>query len=49
MSEEAADTAVVAAGLAGAVVVMDRLWHFGGWERTQTHEIGHSSSRRTVV
>lgn len=32
------DTAVVAAGLAGAVEVMDRLWHFGGWEVTQTHD-----------
>ncbi|WP_278261294.1 MazG family protein [Nocardia sp. AG03] len=40
MSEqtERADTAVVAAGLADAVEVMDRLWHFGGWERTQTHD-----------
>lgn len=28
----------VAAGLADAVEVMDRLWHFGGWERTQTHD-----------
>ncbi|WP_280221084.1 MazG family protein, partial [Nocardia neocaledoniensis] len=35
---EAADTAVVAAGLAGAVEVMDRLWNFGGWETTQTHD-----------
>ncbi|MFR9752944.1 MazG family protein [Nocardia sp. 004] len=33
-----ADTALVAAGLAGAVDVMDRLWHFGGWEVTQTHD-----------
>lgn len=32
------DTAVVAAGLTGAVEVMDRLWHFGGWEVTQTHD-----------
>ncbi|MFC4125712.1 MazG family protein [Nocardia rhizosphaerae] len=32
------DTAVVAAGLAGAVEVMDRLWNFGGWETTQTHD-----------
>ncbi len=32
------DTAVIAAGLAGAVEVMDRLWHFGGWEVTQTHD-----------
>lgn len=37
-AREAADTAVVAAGLAGAVEVMDRLWHFGGWESTQTHD-----------
>ncbi|GAD84015.1 MazG family protein [Nocardia asteroides NBRC 15531] len=37
-AQEAADTAVVAAGLAGAVEVMDRLWHFGGWETTQTHD-----------
>ncbi|WP_280344502.1 MazG family protein [Nocardia neocaledoniensis] len=35
---EARDTAVVAAGLAGAVEVMDRLWNFGGWETTQTHD-----------
>ncbi|WP_085997127.1 MazG family protein [Nocardia pneumoniae] len=32
------DTALVAAGLAEAVEVMDRLWHFGGWEVTQTHD-----------
>lgn len=32
------DAAVVAAGLAGAVEVMDRLWKFGGWEVTQTHD-----------
>lgn len=32
------DTAVVAAGLTGAVEVMDRLWNFGGWEVTQTHD-----------
>lgn len=38
MSQEQADTAVVAAGLADAVEVMDRLWNFGGWERTQTHD-----------
>ncbi|MEV0331731.1 MazG family protein [Nocardia sp. NPDC050717] len=37
-ASEAADTAVVAAGLAGAVEVMDRLWNFGGWETTQTHD-----------
>ena len=34
----AADTAAVAAGLTGAVEVMDRLWRFGGWEVTQTHD-----------
>lgn len=33
-----AETATVAAGLAGAVEVMDRLWRFGGWEVTQTHD-----------
>ncbi|MFD3594615.1 MazG family protein [Nocardia sp. NPDC058640] len=38
VSQEQADTAVVAAGLADAVEVMDRLWNFGGWERTQTHD-----------
>ncbi|MFC6014121.1 MazG family protein [Nocardia lasii] len=32
------EKAAVAAGLAEAVDVMDRLWHFGGWERTQTHD-----------
>lgn len=32
------DTATLAAGLAEAVEVMDRLWHFGGWETTQTHD-----------
>jgi XTP/dITP diphosphohydrolase len=32
------DTDVVAAGLAGAVDVMNRLWNFGGWEVTQTHD-----------
>ncbi|MEV0245037.1 MazG family protein [Nocardia sp. NPDC050712] len=37
-SETSADTAVVARGLAGAVEVMDRLWNFGGWEVTQTHD-----------
>ncbi|MFG1791920.1 MazG family protein [Nocardia sp. NPDC049149] len=36
--EPPSDTAVVAAGLTGAVEVMDRLWHFGGWEVTQTHD-----------
>lgn len=38
ISQEQADTAVVAAGLSDAVEVMDRLWNFGGWERTQTHD-----------
>lgn len=33
-----AETATVAAGLAEAVEVMDRLWRFGGWEVTQTHD-----------
>lgn len=33
-----ADVALVAAGLTGAVEVMDRLWSFGGWEVTQTHD-----------
>lgn len=33
-----AETAAVAAGLAEAVEVMDRLWRFGGWEVTQTHD-----------
>lgn len=32
------ETATVAAGLAEAVEVMDRLWRFGGWEVTQTHD-----------
>lgn len=32
------ETAAVAAGLAEAVEVMDRLWRFGGWEVTQTHD-----------
>lgn len=34
----AADTATVAAGLTEAVRIMDRLWRFGGWEVTQTHD-----------
>ncbi|MGN2635956.1 MazG family protein [Nocardia takedensis] len=34
----ARETAVVAAGLTDAVEVMDRLWRFGGWESTQTHD-----------
>ena len=33
-----AETASVAAGLTEAVEVMDRLWRFGGWEVTQTHD-----------
>lgn len=33
-----AETASVAAGLSEAVEVMDRLWRFGGWEVTQTHD-----------
>lgn len=32
------DAALVAAGLGDAVEVMDRLWNFGGWEVTQTHD-----------
>jgi XTP/dITP diphosphohydrolase len=32
------DTARLAEGLAEAVEVMDRLWNFGGWEVTQTHD-----------
>ncbi|MBB5912705.1 XTP/dITP diphosphohydrolase [Nocardia transvalensis] len=34
----AADSARMAHGLAEAVEVMDRLWNFGGWEVTQTHD-----------
>ncbi|MFF0545416.1 MazG family protein [Nocardia thailandica] len=30
--------AEIAADLSGAVDVMDRLWRFGGWESTQTHD-----------
>lgn len=37
-SELDSDTATVAAALAEAVEVMDRLWRFGGWEVTQTHD-----------
>lgn len=37
-AEPPSDTAVVAAGLTGAVEVMDRLWNFGGWEVIQTHD-----------
>ncbi|MEG8178231.1 MazG family protein [Nocardia terpenica] len=33
-----ADSAALAHGLAEAVEVMDRLWNFGGWEVTQTHD-----------
>ncbi|TCJ99956.1 MazG family protein [Nocardia alba] len=38
LSREQTDAAIVAAGLSEAVEVMDRLWRFGGWERTQTHD-----------
>lgn len=34
----AADSAVIARSVADAVDVMDRLWNFGGWEITQTHD-----------
>ncbi len=34
----AADSARIAHGLTEAVEVMDRLWNFGGWEVTQTHD-----------
>lgn len=30
--------AEMAVDLAGAVDIMDRLWNFGGWETTQTHD-----------
>lgn len=33
-----ADTARMTAALGDAVDVMDRLWNFGGWEVTQTHD-----------
>ncbi len=33
-----ADSAQIAHGLTEAVQVMDRLWSFGGWEVTQTHD-----------
>ena len=36
--DAAADSARVAHGLTEAVEVMDRLWNFGGWEVTQTHD-----------
>lgn len=32
------DSAMAAAGLGEAIQVMDRLWRFGGWEATQTHD-----------
>ncbi|WP_438943497.1 MazG family protein [Nocardia otitidiscaviarum] len=35
---QAADTARMTEALAEAVDVMDRLWNFGGWEVTQTHD-----------
>ncbi|GAB4589008.1 nucleoside triphosphate pyrophosphohydrolase [Nocardia sp. IFM 10818] len=38
MSTPDADTALMAQALAEAVDVMDRLWNFGGWEVTQTHD-----------
>lgn len=34
----AVDSMTMARSLAEAVDVMDRLWQFGGWEVTQTHE-----------
>ncbi|MFE3259559.1 MazG family protein [Nocardia sp. NPDC059229] len=37
-AESAADTARMIAALGEAVEVMDRLWNFGGWEVTQTHD-----------
>lgn len=36
--DTAADTARMTAALGEAVEVMDRLWNFGGWEVTQTHD-----------
>ncbi|WP_067533762.1 MazG family protein [Nocardia crassostreae] len=38
MSAPDADTALLTEALAEAVDVMDRLWNFGGWEVTQTHD-----------
>ncbi|UFT00107.1 MazG family protein [Nocardia huaxiensis] len=38
MSETLADTARMTEALGEAVDVMDRLWNFGGWEVTQTHD-----------
>ena len=37
-SGPAADSAVIARSLNEAAEVMDRLWRFGGWEVTQTHD-----------
>ncbi|AYF72898.1 nucleoside triphosphate pyrophosphohydrolase [Nocardia yunnanensis] len=38
LSTEAAGIAAMTAALGEAVEVMDRLWNFGGWEVTQTHD-----------
>ncbi|WP_232852432.1 MazG family protein [Nocardia acididurans] len=38
MAETLADTARMTEALGEAVEVMDRLWSFGGWEVTQTHD-----------
>ena len=37
-AEGAAESARMAHGLTEAAEVMDRLWKFGGWEVTQTHD-----------
>ncbi|MGV9666062.1 MazG family protein [Nocardia niigatensis] len=37
-TEAVADIARMTAALGDAVEVMDRLWNFGGWEVTQTHD-----------
>lgn len=37
-AQTAADTARMTEALGEAVEVMDRLWNFGGWEVTQTHD-----------
>ncbi|WP_040812538.1 MazG family protein [Nocardia concava] len=37
-TESAVDTARMTEALGEAVEVMDRLWSFGGWEVTQTHD-----------
>ncbi|MBF6330697.1 MazG family protein [Nocardia transvalensis] len=37
-ADHTADSARMAHSLAEAVEVMDRLWNFGGWEVTQTHD-----------